>query len=229
MSQLIYKAMADVMRDIPAVTKDQKNTAQGFKFRGIDQFINSLYPALTKHKVFMAPKCVSSSHELKDVTRSNGKHGVDKHVHLMMEYTFYAEDGSSVTVGPLPSEGLDSGDKATNKALSAALKYALIQTFSIPTEDMEEADFTSPEMGKTVSNKTSPISVDTQTSIQTTPNSTTKVDITLTGPTTNTFKSEIEVPAPKRRSSFRKDNGVKSIAEKIIEPATTGTNPEGWE
>jgi hypothetical protein len=65
-----------------------------------------------------------------------------------MEYDFFAEDGSKVTVGPIPAEGLDSGDKATNKALSAALKYALIQTFSVPTEDMAEADLDSPEIGR---------------------------------------------------------------------------------
>lgn len=147
MSNMIYKKMSDVMKDVKAVTKDQKNTAQGFKFRGIDQFVNALYPALTKHGVFMTPRATSYAHELKDVTRGNGKAGVDKHVAIMMEYDFYAEDGSKVTVGPIPAEGLDAGDKATNKALSAALKYALIQTFSVPTEDMAEADLESPEIG----------------------------------------------------------------------------------
>ena len=144
---LIYKKMSDVMKDVGAIGKDQKNTQQGFKFRGIDQFVNSLYPALTKHGVFMSPRATSFTHELKDVVRGSGKAGVDKHVSIMMEYDFYAEDGSKVTIGPVPAEGLDSGDKATNKALSAALKYALIQTFSIPTEDMAEADFESPEIG----------------------------------------------------------------------------------
>jgi hypothetical protein len=144
---MIFKKMNEVMKDIGAVTKDQKNTAQGFKFRGIDQFVNALYPALCKHGVFMAPSVVSESHELKEVTRSNGKAGVDKHVHLQVNYAFYAEDGSSVVIGPIAAEGLDSGDKATNKALSAGLKYALIQTFSIPTEDMAEADLESPEIG----------------------------------------------------------------------------------
>lgn len=148
MSGLIYKKMSEVMRDIGSVGKDQKNQAQGFKFRGIDQFVNSLYPALTKHGVFMSPRCVSEQHELKEVTRGSGKAGVDKHVTILMEYDFFAEDGSKVTVGPIPAEGLDSGDKATNKALSAALKYALIQTFSIPTEDMAEADLESPEIGR---------------------------------------------------------------------------------
>lgn len=149
MSQ-IYKKMSQVMAEIGHVGKDQRNSAQGFKFRGIDQFVNSLYPALTKHGVFMAPRCVSEQHEIKEVERSSGKKGVDKHVTILMEYDFFAEDGSKVTIGPIPAEGLDSGDKATNKALSAALKYALIQTFSIPTEDMAEGDSESPERGTSI-------------------------------------------------------------------------------
>ncbi len=140
----IYKKMSEVMQEIGFVSKDQKNLAQGFKFRGIDQFVNSLYPALVKHGVFMTPRCMSEQHELREVVRSSGKSGLDKHVTILMEYDFFAEDGSKVTVGPIPGEGLDSGDKATNKALSAALKYALIQTFSIPTEDMAEADKETP-------------------------------------------------------------------------------------
>ena len=156
MSNQIYKKMSDVMKDVGSVSKDQKNVQQGFKFRGIDQFVNALYPALTKHGVFMAPRCVSEVHELKEVVRSSGKAGVDKHVTILMEYDFFAEDGSKVTIGPIPAEGLDSGDKATNKALSAALKYALIQTFSIPTEDMAEADKETVEIsGKSTTNSLS--------------------------------------------------------------------------
>ena len=148
MSSKIYSQMSKVMAEIGHVGKDQKNSQQGFKFRGIDQFVNALYPALIKHGVFMAPRCTSESHELKNVVRSSGKEGVDKHVTIMMEYDFFADDGSKVTIGPVPAEGLDSGDKATNKALSAALKYALIQTFSIPTEDMTDGDSDSPEISK---------------------------------------------------------------------------------
>lgn len=145
-SKLIFKKMNLVMADIGAIGKNATNTAQGFKFRGIDSFINALYPALVKHGVFMTPHVLSRTELIKDVTRNNGKPGVDKHVALEVQYTFYAEDGSSVLVGPIASEGLDTGDKATNKALSAALKYALIQTFCIPTEDMTDGDSESPEM-----------------------------------------------------------------------------------
>jgi hypothetical protein len=195
MSGLIYKKMSDVMKDVKAVTKDQKNTAQGFKFRGIDQFVNALYPALTKHGVFMTPRSVNYSQELKEVVRGSGKAGVDKHVSILMEYDFYAEDGSKVTVGPVPAEGLDSGDKATNKALSAALKYALIQTFSIPTEDMAEADLDTPEIG-------APAAKSTQVA-----------QGAETQPATNTVAAE----GPKKLSSFRKAKPVEQAAAPVAE------------
>lgn len=135
------------MADIGPVTKSQKNTHQGYKFRGIDQFVNALHPALVKHGVVMVPEVLERVEQIKEVTRSNGNSGVDKHVSLKVKYTFWAEDGSNVST-VMVGEGVDSGDKATNKALSASLKYALIQTFSVPTEDMAEADLESPELGK---------------------------------------------------------------------------------
>lgn len=199
MSNLIYKKMSDVMKDVKAVTKDQKNIAQGFKFRGIDQFVNALYPALTKHGVFMTPRATSYTHELKEVTRGSGKAGVDKHVSIMMEYDFYAEDGSKVTVGPVPAEGLDSGDKATNKALSAALKYALIQTFSVPTEDMAEADFESPELGASKS----------------------KTD--KAEPATEVVAAP-EAAAPRKLSSFRKPKPEAIVTT----PASNGSTQDEW-
>jgi len=139
---VIYKQMMAVMKDIGSVSKGQKNEAQGFKFRGVDQFINALNPALLKNGVIMVPKLVTKGSQTRDL--GNGKS--ESHVHLEMTYTFYAEDGSNLVVGPIPSEGLDRGDKATNKALSAALKYALIQTFSITTEDVVDGDSESLEI-----------------------------------------------------------------------------------
>lgn len=224
---LIFKKMSDVMRDVKAITKDQKNVAQGFKFRGIDQFVNALYPALTKHGVFMAPSCKSQSHEIKEVTRSNGKPGVDKHVHIEMAYTFYAEDGSWVTVGPIPAEGLDSGDKATNKALSAALKYALIQTFSIPTEDMAEADLDSPEIAQ-ATKPTGQLATSGYASILSAANApipATNLSITTntsntTGPVVVDAVTSVTQPAPVKISTFRKPKPA---------PVTTPQAGSEWE
>ena len=208
---LIYKKMSDVMKEIRYVGKDQKNQAQGFKFRGIDQFVNALYPALTKHGVFMTPRSTSYVQSLKDVTRSNGKAGVDKHVAIQMEYDFFAEDGSKVTVGPVPAEGLDSGDKATNKDLSAALKYALIQTFSVPTEDMAEADLESPEIG-----------VDSRKDVKSP--GTADVDVARL---TERLATETKTPPITKRvpASFaRKPKAVEAEAAQI-----NATTADGWE
>lgn len=144
-SKLIFKKMSSVMKSIGHVGKDQKNLAQGFKFRGIDQFVNALHPALIEHGVIVTMDVLDKKEEIREVNK-NGSVRLDKHVSLTMKYTFHAEDGSSVS-STVASEGLDTGDKATNKALSAAFKYALIQTFSVPTEDMEDSDRTSPEIG----------------------------------------------------------------------------------
>lgn len=203
MSNLIYKKMSEVMKDIGPVTKDQKNLAQGYKFRGVDNFVNALHPALVKHGVFMAPRATNYTQELKEVVRGSGKSGVDKHVTILMEYDFFAEDGSKVTVGPIPAEGLDSGDKATNKALSAALKYALIQTFSVPTEDMAEADLESPEIGTKSNTKGSPE----------------KDNVVAM---TNTES------VPKKTSSFRKPQTNTAPQTATVEAVVQKTE-EGWE
>ena len=142
--KLIFKKMSSVLKDFCAVGKDSENTLQRYKFRSIDAMINALHPLLAKNEIFIAPKVVSFNTELREVTRSNGKAGIDRFTTLLVEYSFYTTDGSSITVGPIASEGLDSGDKATNKALSAAMKYALIQTFAVATEDIAEADLESP-------------------------------------------------------------------------------------
>jgi hypothetical protein len=152
-NKLIYKKMAEVMASIGAVGKNSTNTMQGYKFRGIDMLVNALHPALIKNGVFLAPKVTKHAETVREVTRANGKQGFDKHVTLEVEYTFYAEDGSYVTVGPVVGEAMDSGDKASNKALSAAFKYALIQTFSVPTEDMADADSYSPEIAASTAAK----------------------------------------------------------------------------
>jgi hypothetical protein len=49
-------------------------------------------------------------------------------------------------------EAMDSGDKATNKAMSAAYKYACFQAFSIPTESRDDEDHQTHEVKPTLTN-----------------------------------------------------------------------------
>ena len=79
------------------------------------------------------------------------------HVALECEFWITDEDGASAIVGPAWGEGLDSSDKSTNKASSGAIKYAMIQTFTIPTEDMQDADRTTPEAGAPQDDEQGPI------------------------------------------------------------------------
>jgi hypothetical protein len=131
----IYESIAAVMADIGAVGKNSKNSQQGFMFRGIDAVMNALSPALIKNKMFVVPRIISQERD----ERTNTKGTTLFYVRCTIEYTFYAEDGShleAVVIG----EGMDAGDKATNKAMSIAFKYACFQVFCIPTEEMVDPD-----------------------------------------------------------------------------------------
>ena len=131
----IYKAMSAIMNDMAAIGKNQKNQQQGFNYRGIDQVYNVLHPLLAKHKVFTTPEVLAKDRD----ERVNAKGTVLAFVTLRIKYTFWCEDGSSVSCTD-EGEGMDSGDKASNKAMAIGHKYALLQTFCIPTEDMVDPD-----------------------------------------------------------------------------------------
>lgn len=123
------------MRDIGAVGKDSKNTTQGFMFRGIDAVMNAINPALIKNKVFVVPTILNQERE----ERQNSKGTTLIYSICTVKYTFFAEDGTSVDAIVI-GEGMDTGDKATNKAMSIAFKYACFQVFCIPTEEMKDPD-----------------------------------------------------------------------------------------
>lgn len=134
----IYETIPAVMAEIGAIGKDSWNK-QGFAYRGIDAVMNALNPAMTKYKMFVIPKVLDQRREKRQAAKgSNLIYSI-----CTVEYTFYAEDGSSVSATVI-GEGMDSGDKATNKAMSAAFKYACFQTFCIPTEEMKDPDAETP-------------------------------------------------------------------------------------
>lgn len=128
----IYSRIGLVMRDLPAIGKEQKNTQQGWMFRGIDMIMNYVEPLFVKHGVFMVPQVLDSIRE----ERQTLKGGTLIYTKLRIKYTFYAtSDGSSIEA-VVDGEGMDSGDKSTNKAMAVAMKYALFQVLCIPTEEM---------------------------------------------------------------------------------------------
>lgn len=131
----IYSLIPKVMADIGAIGKDRKNEKQGYKFRGIDDVYNAANSALSKHGVFSVPTVLEETRT--ERTNSNGT--LLFSVYLKVKYTFFAPDGSFVDA-VVSCEAFDSGDKATNKALSAGQKYAFLQVFCIPTEEPKDSE-----------------------------------------------------------------------------------------
>lgn len=131
----IFASMNAVMEDCGFIGKDSVNPQQKYKFRGIDAVMNALNPALRKRKVFVVPEVLDQTRE----ERQTAKGGLLIYSVIKVKYTFYAEDGSSVSA-VVVGEGMDSGDKASNKAMSAAFKYACFQAFCIPTGEMRDSE-----------------------------------------------------------------------------------------
>lgn len=140
----VYKAINAVQKAISktGIGKDRKNEMQGYKFRGIDDVYNALAPLLADNGLCILPRCT----ERGVVERTTDKGKALFYVTVRAEFDFVAsEDGSKHTIVTY-GEAMDSGDKATNKAMSAAYKYACMQAFAIPTEGDNDADATTHEV-----------------------------------------------------------------------------------
>ena len=140
----VYKAIAAVMAELSkeGIAKDRKNSAQGYNFRGIDDVYQALSGLLAKNNLVIIPRVLSRLLEERE-TKNGGR----------MAYSFVdvefdlvsAIDGSKHTAR-VAGEGMDSADKSTNKAMSAAYKYMAFMVFCIPTEGDNDADGHTPEV-----------------------------------------------------------------------------------
>lgn len=140
----IYAAIAAVQGELAqsGISKDSENTFDRYKFRGIDAVYNALSPLLAKHGLCVLPRIIE-----RDCQERVSKKGDPMfYVTVTAEFDFVASsDGSKHTVRTY-GEAMDRGDKATNKAMSAAYKYAAFMAFAIPTEGDNDADATTHEV-----------------------------------------------------------------------------------
>lgn len=120
------------------ISKDRKNQQQGYAFRGIDDVYGALAPLLAEHGVCVFPRAT----ERTCVERQTQRGGALFYVTVRVEFDFVSSIDGSVHTCITYGEAMDSADKATNKAMSAAYKYACLQTFCIPTEGDNDADAT---------------------------------------------------------------------------------------
>lgn len=139
MAEQIFGLIGQAMKKVGAIGKDSTatniNGKQMYKFRGIDAVYNALNPVMSELGLFIVPEVLEQNREeRKSTSGGNLIYSI-----LKIRFTMYAPDGSNVSC-VVVGEGMDSGDKASNKAMSVALKYACFQLFMIPTEEMIDPD-----------------------------------------------------------------------------------------
>ena len=132
--QAINAVTAAMARE--GIGKERSNQQQGYRFRGIDDVYNALSRHLAEQKLCMLPRVTERAF----TDRPTKSGGVSTYVVLTVEFDFVsAEDDSTHTIRTM-GEAMDTADKATNKAMSAAMKYACLMAFQIPTEGDNDAD-----------------------------------------------------------------------------------------
>ena len=137
---LIYKKLGEVMGKIGAIDKERKNEQQGFMFRGIEDFMNSLHGLMAEAGIIILPSEIEHIQENFETTNREGRKSLQFRTRLHLRFTFAStEDGSTVTADGW-GEAADNGDKGYNKCKSIALKYVLMQMFLVPTKDIADPD-----------------------------------------------------------------------------------------
>lgn len=128
----LVEKLTQISSDAGFLAKTGKNASQGFNFRGIDAVVNALAPWMRAQGVIVLPTVLNYQYDQIAVGANKSLVG---HVRLEVRYTF--TDGKDTISAVVPGEAMDSGDKATAKAMSVAFRTALLQVFFLPTDEKD--------------------------------------------------------------------------------------------
>ena len=129
----IAQALSEIMKAVGGIAKKDRNQAQGFNFRGIDSVVNAVSPALQKFGVVVVPSVEEYDYQTVEIGKNRTAMG---HVRVKVTYTFIGANGDTIKA-TVVGEAMDSGDKATAKAMSVAFRTALLQSLSLPTDEVD--------------------------------------------------------------------------------------------
>ena len=144
----VYRAINAVAADLAqaGIPKTHSNEAEGYEYRSIDDVLNRLAPLLARHRLCVLPRVLRR----RAVERRGDGGSTLVAVELKVAFDFIsADDGSRHSVKVF-GEALDSGDKATAKAMAAAFKIAMVQSLCIPVPGNDDADRLTPRLAKRV-------------------------------------------------------------------------------
>lgn len=132
-TKTIVQSLNEIMKAVGAISKSDRNAAQGFNFRGIDSVVNAVSPQLQKHGVVVVPSVQDYEYQSVEIGKNRTVMG---HVKVKVTYTFVGPQGDALTA-TVVAEAMDAGDKATTKAMSVAFRTALLQALCLPTDDAD--------------------------------------------------------------------------------------------
>jgi len=141
--EMLSKASARIAQKGVGKTGVYSDGKANWNFREYDKIMVAVTAAMNECGLSLVPLVESEILEER-VKKTQYGETVRYYARVRVRYTLYASDGShveSVMIG----EGLDSGDKAINKALTAAHKYLCMQLFAIPVEGAPENEHTVPD------------------------------------------------------------------------------------
>lgn len=137
----VYAAIGAITAELAetGIAKAHTNARDQYAYRSIDDIMARIAPLLAKHRLCILPRTLERSSE----DRSDAANSLLIRVTLRVAFDLVSgRDGSSHTVEAY-GEALDAGDKATSKAMSAAFKQAVLQTFCVPIAGSHDTDATS--------------------------------------------------------------------------------------
>lgn len=133
----VFQTITAVKRDLGAVDKNGKMTAgpAKYNYRSIDDVINALHDPLSTHGLVIAPKLRSI-----EQVYGQGNNGNQTRTVVEFEWTIAGPEGDSFTAAT-SGEAMDTQDKGSNKAGTAAYKQLLTQLLAIPFQTEDPDDF----------------------------------------------------------------------------------------
>jgi hypothetical protein len=140
----VYAAINAVSAEFAnrGIAKAHLNEADEYKYRTIDDLLDRLAPLMAKHRLCVLPRALERTQRER---ADEGQHLL-LHVSLKMAFSLTSVDDGSSHIVEAYGEAFDASDKATAKAMSAAYKSAMVQTFCIPISGAEDPDRTSPRV-----------------------------------------------------------------------------------
>jgi hypothetical protein len=129
----LRQKLAEVRRRIGYVQKRGHNERSNYSYVTAADIAGSVGDILAELGVVVIPSLEDISYE-SAVARGEAT----RMARVVMAYTFADVDSGEEIIAKVAGQGLDPGDKAPYKAMTGALKYALLQSFLLATGDDPE-------------------------------------------------------------------------------------------